>query len=440
MRRISLGLVAVGSLVANGAMGAGFEKAVFWSGKHSGTANAAVSVVDGAESLFFNPAGLAGGSGKGDVTLNFSPTWGTYKGPIADTSVTEENEHKFSNIMGHGASFKVLPKLGVGVAMYAVAGSKAIYEGVNLQAYSPAGTPSLNIQDAPTVEGSIKAVETAFGAGYEVIPGLRVGAAYRITKVTASFQSVKQAATGLLLHSAIIGAKKTENGWKAGVQYDSKDGKWGVGASYRTAMAFKAKAELAAHRTITRTTGAVMNRVASDETYLSSSLPKQWTAGGNYKMGDFRVLSDLTYTNYEANKEIGLEGTVTIGAATNLTPVALNWKDQWNWRAGTEYTGINNLALRAGYVLTTQVTNDSDARATLIAPSQTHTLTAGAGTSVMGDKLDLDGSLEYAFAKGDGMPTYTYDNASGARELINGSQSGYENSAFAVHAGLTYKF
>lgn len=55
-----------------GVYSAGFEKTVMWGGRWSGLAGAAVSAVEGGDSLFYNPAGLVQGNGH-EVSLNYSP-------------------------------------------------------------------------------------------------------------------------------------------------------------------------------------------------------------------------------------------------------------------------------------------------------------------------------------------------------------------------------
>ncbi|RYZ96382.1 MAG: hypothetical protein EOP11_23560, partial [Proteobacteria bacterium] len=74
-------LLAVAALVGGNAYAGGFEKNLSWSGKYAGIGGAAVSIVEGSESLYFNPAGLASKRGaNGDVSLNFSPTFVKFKG------------------------------------------------------------------------------------------------------------------------------------------------------------------------------------------------------------------------------------------------------------------------------------------------------------------------------------------------------------------------
>src|SRR5436305_1800620 len=98
-----------GMLCSQLVFAAGFEKGIMWSGKYSGIGNAAASSVHGAESLYFNPAGLPSGSGMAEVSGNFSPTLPKFTGQLGNTTfsvpVTEQNTGtQFSPVFGVLAS------------------------------------------------------------------------------------------------------------------------------------------------------------------------------------------------------------------------------------------------------------------------------------------------------------------------------------------------
>jgi hypothetical protein len=62
----------------------GFEKTVQWSAKNSAIGGAAASSVDGADALYFNPAGLVDNQSgkKAEISANFSPTVGQFECPF----------------------------------------------------------------------------------------------------------------------------------------------------------------------------------------------------------------------------------------------------------------------------------------------------------------------------------------------------------------------
>ena len=61
--------------LAGQASASGFEKSIMIGGKSAGLAGIATPWVQGAEALYFNPAGLASDKPGGEVALDISPTW-----------------------------------------------------------------------------------------------------------------------------------------------------------------------------------------------------------------------------------------------------------------------------------------------------------------------------------------------------------------------------
>ena len=74
--------------------GAGLEKSTSWSGRYAGIGGAAVSSVEGSESLYFNPANLATTQGI-EVSGNFSGIFPQFSAPyVSSTNVAGERGFK----------------------------------------------------------------------------------------------------------------------------------------------------------------------------------------------------------------------------------------------------------------------------------------------------------------------------------------------------------
>lgn len=428
---------AVGAMSAN-AQAAGFEKSVFWSGKQAGYAGAGISTVGGSQSVYFNPAGLAG-SGKGDVSLNFSPSNVKLTGNVISTNREEETDHNFSPIGGITGSYKVNDKLGVGLGVYVAAGNKSVYDSVDLTGDSAAVTAF-----KPRVATEFAVMEHALGAGYEVMPGLKIGAAWRILKATGSLATIKKTVTNTAYtYVNLTDLKDTKyNGFRVGVQYQSPDDSWGAGARFRNQVKFAAQGGGNNGRVVT-VAGTEVNATVSDAT-VGTSLPTEIAVGGNYRLTDtFRLMSGVDYVKYSQNEQLSINATIT-SAALGVNPVTLpsiplKWEDMWNIRLGGEYTGFSGFALRGGYSLTTRVTSKDDARATITPAGLGHLFTAGAGTSILGDSLDLDGAFEYSFNSGSGAMSAT-STGSTTKELLTGVSTETKAKVMALHMGATYKF
>ncbi|MFN8370346.1 MAG: hypothetical protein U0T83_06950 [Bacteriovoracaceae bacterium] len=96
MNKIFIGISAL--LIGANTFAAGFEKSVLWSAKWASLAGNAASGVTGADSVYYNPAGLAAGANN-ELSLNFSPTYSQFKGPIPVSNVQVTGKkicHQFS--------------------------------------------------------------------------------------------------------------------------------------------------------------------------------------------------------------------------------------------------------------------------------------------------------------------------------------------------------
>jgi long-subunit fatty acid transport protein len=145
----------------------------------------------------------------------------------------------------------------------------------------------------------------------------------------------------------------------------------------------------------------------------------------------WKVVGEYTFTQYNRNSILAIAGNLTTASGPLPIPsIPQNWSNQSNFRFGTEFKLMPSWAIRAGYVLTTQVVPDNSARVTFSSPGLGHSFALGAGTTVL-PKLNADLSLEYSRASG----TVTADD-----NPITGVNTGdYSSNAYAAHLGLTYQ-
>lgn len=430
-------ILLFGILAANQAHAAGFEKSVMWSGKHAGYAGAAGSVVNGAQSTFFNPAGLA--AGKTEVSANFSPTSIKLEGNVISTDRREESDHNFSPIGALGASYKLTDSLGMGLSLAVAAGNKVIYDGVDLTGDAPAQTAF-----KPRIATDFVVFEYAIGAGYQVAPGWRVGAAWRILDVDGALATIKKSVAGTAYAYVNLGKLEDTkyNGFRLGVQYTCPDDTWGAGLTFRNKVSFVGEGNENSGN-VAAVAGPVVAGATSGPVSVGTSLPMQISLAGHYQLSEkFRLLSGVDFAKYSDNQQLSINGNLTsalLGGTVALPNIPLNWDDLWNFRLGGEYTGLSNLALRAGYALTTRVTSKTDSRATISPPGTGHLITVGAGTSFLKDALGIDGAFEYAFNTGTGSMSATPAGAT-TRELLAGVETESKATSIALHLGATYRF
>jgi long-subunit fatty acid transport protein len=426
------------SLLAADVYGAGFEKSVMWSGREAGIAGAGQSRISGSQSIVFNPAGLAG-SGKGDVSLNFSPTSLKMKGHLASTNREEETDHNFSPIGGATAAYKLNEQFGLGVGAHVVAGNKAFYDGVDLTG------DSANVTFRPRIATDFAVMEYTLGGAYELSPGFRLGLAWRILKAQGGLSTLKKTLNnGAYTYVNLTDLEDTRyNGFRVGAQYQAEDDSWGVGATYRNGVNFAANSGNSNTGNVIVIPSNTVTWATVGGTSVGTSLPAAFSLGGNYKLSDdFRFLADVDFVKYSKNDQLRINGTITsalLGGTVSLPNIPLNWKDMWNFRVGGEYTGMAGMALRAGYSLTTRVTPKTDARATISPSGLGHLFALGAGTNILGDKLALDGAFEYSFNSGEGAMSSTVAGAA-TKELLADVTTKHKADVMALHLGATYKF
>jgi len=407
--------LATASLAAHGA---GYEKSIPWGGRSAGVAGIATPYVQGSQSLFFNPAGLATAPGSQDISLNASPTWSRFSGPInnANDIVTSESRVRVPFGLTYGRAIN--DKIGVGIGTYLSAGSFADYEDV---AFSSGDTH---------VKTEFSVAELALGIGYKLNDKWKLGAAWRGSLIRGGFAFVSR---GAALANVEVNDAKDSNftGYKLGAQFKANEN-WLFGFTYRSEVDVEAKGKFG---------GRVHGVGAIDENDVTAktTFPRAATLGAQYRLTDtWKLLGEYAWTQYSRVKAIKLNGTLSRngGALIANDPELLQkWKDQHNVRLAGEYTGWD-LPVRMGYVWTSRVTNPHFARATFTPPGPAHTVTVGTGRT-WGETWDIQGALEYTFVSGSadgGAPAGTGGTGTDIRA------GDYDVRAVAAHLGVSYFF
>ncbi len=427
----------IGTLTASQVFAAGFEKSVFWSGHYAALAGAAQSSVTGPESLYWNPAGLAGSTGL-QVSGDFSPTWSMFSGPMAASTTsgtvgTAQNSNTTFSPIGAGfISYGITPQWGVGIGYYVAGGTRADYDSV-----APSALSALSITYAPPLKADLTITELSAGTGYEIMPGLKLGASYRVTFVHATLDTVGTSGVGAgttLLSTQISGVSQTKfGGFRVGLQYAPKDSPWGFGVTYRNQVRFNAGGTANVY---TAGAGASTGTASgsNEGVLVSSQLPQSFNASAHYMINPaWTAFGGYTFTNYSQVQNLGVSGVVVSGTtfADSATSIPLAFNNQHNVRGAVEYTGIQDWALRAGYVWTSQVTSSAQALPILASPGTGNTVVAGAGHKVTSN-LTVDGAFEYSWDSG----SVSASNS----PLATTAQGNYTAKAYAVHLGANYAF
>lgn len=434
----TVALLALGLLLpAVSARGAGFEKAVNWSGVYAGVGGAGLASATGSEALYFNPAGLVGPDDT-EIALNISPTFTRLSGGMAAGNTSNQlwtaGDRKVSPVASTLASYPLSSRWAAGIGFYVTGGMKAYYEDVSYQSLVPWATLT------PTVKVDLAITEVALGTAYQLAPGWKVGGAWRVVNVAADFSSARVLTRGstpiglMNVHFTDL-AKTKYNGMRLGVQYQAPDDKWGLGASWRNAVEFTATGDSATSLQVVNpaTGGAVNVPVANGTASINNTLPQQWAVGVYYRENPkLKLLGEVAWSEYSVNQVLDINGTLalpaSLGGNTPISDITEQWGNMTNVRLGAEYTGLGAWTLRAGYVFTSRVTPSGYARATFAAPGEGHSFTLGAGRSVS-ERIKVNAAVEYSVASGHGR---------NAEDNI--ADTLFRSNAVVLHTGATYHF
>jgi long-subunit fatty acid transport protein len=429
MRKSALVLVAL--LASANAFAAGFEKTVLWGGREAGIAGAGTADAKGPSALFFNPANLAQTTGT-EVSLNFSPTFAQLQGPWVN-GVNSESTNRFIPIFGALISHKLTDKLGIGLGSYIGGGGQVEFN--DIAAPSTFTNPGF----LPDARSQFAIMEHSLGLGYEVMPGLRIGASWRVIQVNARLTTpafVAGATNTIAEYDQDLSGTRW-NGFRLGASYEGS--RWGLGATVRSAVDFKATgdATLKLWNSVVLTTPT---EYRASDTSASNRFPLQAQIGGYYDVleKELRWHLEYSFTDYTLNDAVVRSGSFTGlpgPLATNFSSLA-NISQLWLplniWRTGFEYSGIQDLTVRAGYAFSGQVVPASLARPTFSSPGVGHSFTLGAGKQI--GVIDFNGAAEYSFSSGSVSSGETVGPPQGA------ATGDYKARAYALHLGATYRF
>ena len=404
------------------AFGYGFEKAIPFGGKAAGLAGIAAPDIEGADALFFNPAGLAANRIGHSLSLNVSPIATQFKGPVNDDSSQDVSERKILSPGSLMYSYTPTQKVGYGFGFYIPGGAQTKYADVTFS--SPSNATGLEVSTDLTI------YEVAVGAGFTVTDYLKVGMAYRIDLVEGGFKVAQRLGATTLANLHVEDLTGLHgHGLKLGAQYILNE-KTRLALTYRSPIEIRVKGNTSGTVYVTGATLPIdENRITAKTTFpqalqlqASHMVNNRWT-----------LRAGIDWTQYSKVEHVTLDGAITRSGGTVISSDAPDleqgWRDQYNVRIASSYFG-GKWPLHMGYVWTSQVANNNWARATFSPPGVGHTLIAGS-EAPLGENLSLAMTAEYTWGDGEG-------NSNPASADIRAGT--YEVESIGAHLGLSYLF
>lgn len=398
-------VLLVGGCLSQGVY-ASYEKTSFLSAKQLALAGAVNSSISGAESLFYNPAGLAASQDKDfNLVVNAGAALFSYKAPI--TSKKEEQSDKVLAIPSIFANYKVTPKLGVGLGFYPAGGAGADYGNVYLGRVNGVLNPfSTSLQ--PQVKGDLKVLEYALGVGYEVADSFRVGGSFRIVHTTAELRDFgySELATGVsgVLATNMHDLKGTSTSFRFGGQYAPQDKPFGVGVEVRLPVDMKLEGKLSSQL---QTNVSALESLEDVNMTLKDKLPLEVAVGGHFDVTQtYRMYLQYDFRHTKANKSAQIIAAHKVPASlggAGMIPIpnmAKNWNDSHIVRLGNEFKMSPELDLRLGLCYESRIVSKADASPFFSAPGNGYSVATGGGLKIS-DTIKVNGTIEYAIVARD---------------------------------------
>ncbi len=414
------------------ALASGLEKTVGWSGHYAGVAGAAADGVNDSQALFFNPAELAG-SGT-NVSGNLTFLIPSFSGPIQTANTTVSSQTPLTPLYGAFAAYAVTDKLSIAAGTYISGGTRALFGNPD---FTSAGFSGFT----PAIKSSLTLTEYSIGGGYEVIDGLKIGAAWRILHAGGSLGTASITSGGATVIANGFDFENISatryNGFRLGADYSPKGSNWGVGAQWRSEVRFTATTNYTnTSMVILASNGSTLQpstTSAAAQGTVNAALPQEIQLGGHYDfMPNLRVIAQYDWQQYAVNSVLGFGGVNSYagGTATAVQNAPLGWNNISIERLAADY-GINsNWDVRGGFALTGQSTGSGLAQPIFSSPSTGKTITVGTGYMIASN-INLDGSFEYSWASGQG----------GTPTEVPASQAGtYASHDIVFDLGATYRF
>ncbi len=355
-----LAVVATAAVACNG-YAEGYQVNTL-SARQNGMGHTGTALKLGAESMIFNPAGLA----FEENTIDFQ---GSITGIFAHgTAKVAGTDYKTSNgastPMAFNLGFKVYDNLAAGVSFYTPYGS-----GIKWGDNWPGAVLNQSVD--------LKAFTIQPTLAWEIVPGLSVGAGAMITWGSVDLNKGLVTASSLngLLASMnnpyrfndtpasinLTGRAATTVGFNVGAMWDVSD-KVTVGVSYRSEMNLKVKSGDAALRYANEIAQSILQdklNVLNEANFTAEMpAPAALNFGVSYKpISKLLLAADAQLTFWNVYKSLDIDFlSETLKPYNQHLPK--EYHNSWTFRVGAQYSLTHRMDIRAGLMVDTSPVND----------------------------------------------------------------------------------
>lgn len=380
-----------------------------------------VAVVNSAEVMFFNPAGMAFLEDKFNLSVGGNALF-------AKTKFQNETNNFKSSTDNMGtpaylyASYKVNKWLSAGIAVYTPYGSKVEWDkdwqgshlvnNIDLKAFYVQPTVSLKISDEFSIGGGPIYVSGSVNFNKNVDRSM-----------TDNWQSNGNR-TDVTLDAKGI----TAWGYTAGFMFNPCK-EMRIGVNYRSEITMKARGGDASFHDVP---AALQTTLSNTSFNADLPLPAELTAGLSLKLTKkWLVAFDYNRTMWSAYKSLDI--SFQNGLPTSVNP--RNYKNSNTFRVGTQYKANDKFVFRAGWYK-----DQSPVQAGYFAPETPRNDSmgyTGGLTYQITKKIGVDASFLYLHFKEINASYDHYTEGTNSNVSFGGT---YKSSVFSPGVGLTYSF
>lgn len=411
------------------------------SAKQLGMGHTGTALKLGAESMFFNPAGLS----FSDKTLDISGSFTGIKpyGTCTHDGNDYKTDNSWSTPLAFHAAFRIYDNLQAGVSFYTPYGS-----GINWTQDWPGAVLSQSV--------TLKTFTVQPTVSWRITPRLSVGAGLMVTWGSVnldkglvsgeSFDKLMMMTIGVPsgighMPAASVnldGTSEVALGANVGVMYDINS-RWTVGADFRTRMGMKVEAGIASVSYANSTAEAVLESKLGliNQANFKASMPCPWVfnLGTSFKPSTRLTLAlDAQLTGWSTYKSLNVDFPAQLSAFNQH--ITKDYKNAWLFKLGGQYSLTPRFDVRLGMMLDTSPVNDEHYNPetpgmTKIEPTAGFSFRPLAG-------LSIDLSMMYIAGLGIDNVSCSYDDM--LFQTTKKFTADYHVHAFAPSIGVSYSF
>lgn len=417
------------------------------SAKQNGMGHTGVALKLGAESMFFNPAGMAFMDNQMEIMGSFTAIMPSASATLPDGAVYE-TDNNASTPISAGLAFSIYDNLKFGIDFYTPYGS-----GINWTENWPGAVLNQSV--------TLKTFTVQPTISWRLLPNLSIGAGMMVTWGTVDLnkglitpesldmvlqQMGMQPMFGKITPASVNlnGTSKVALGVNVGAMYDINR-QWTVGASMRTKMGMKVDAGKAALTYANEVAANILQDKIGiiNQANFKAEMPCPWVLnfGVSYKPVERLTLAaDAQLTGWNAYKSLDVE-FLELPTAFNQY-ITKDYSNSWTWHLGAQYAVTDRFDARLGLMVDTSPCNDTHYNPET--PGMTK-IEPSVGISFRPVKgLSIDASFLYVAGLGTDNASCTYEDLllknMGAQNYHRTFTANYKVHALAPAIGLSYSF